>query len=70
MASQRHSITFGVVPPSPRRRTLAAFSMAEVGAWFVELKLGEYAANITENEINGEMLQDLIDNDGLVCHSH
>jgi hypothetical protein len=49
----------------PKKKSVCEWTVDEVCTFFTELKLGEYIAAITENEVDGEMLQDLLAGDGL-----
>ncbi len=48
-----------------KKKAVREWSVDDVCTFFTELKLGEYTAAITENEVDGRMLQDLVAGDGL-----
>ena len=48
-----------------KKRAVREWTVDDVCTFFTELKLGEYSAAITENEVDGRMLQDLLADDGL-----
>ncbi len=47
------------------KKAVREWTVDDVCTFFTELKLGEYTAAITENEVDGRMLQDLLAGDGL-----
>ena len=48
-----------------KKKAVREWTVDGVCTFFTELKLGEYIAAITENEVDGRMLQDLLADDGL-----
>ncbi len=48
-----------------QKKAVREWTVDDVCTFFTELKLGEHTAAITENEVDGRMLQDLLAGDGL-----
>ncbi len=48
-----------------KKKAVREWTVDDVCTFFTELKLGEHTAAITENEVDGRMLQDLLAGDGL-----